>query len=61
MLIRFKQSVTVRLWGKELPRFRKGEIHHVPMAVVAVLLAQGCAEPVARPPAMPSQALARVA
>jgi hypothetical protein len=60
VLIRFTESVKVRLWGKELHSFKKGEIHNVPMAVVPVLLAQGFAEPVARPPALP-QALADVA
>ena len=46
VLIRFKESVRVRVWGKEMSRFRKGEIHAVPTAVAGVLLAQGCAEPV---------------
>jgi hypothetical protein len=49
------------LWGKELHRFRKGEVHEVSIAVVAVLLAQGCAEPVAAPQAIPDQAPACVA
>lgn len=61
MLIRFKESVKVRLWGRELHSYKKGDIHNVPLAVVGVLLAQGCAEPVAKPPVMPQQALARVA
>jgi hypothetical protein len=61
VLIRFKESITVRLWGKQLHSFKKGEVHNVSLAVVAVLLAQGCAEPVAKPPVMPQQALARVA
>ena len=47
MVIRFKESVRVRVWGRELSNFRKGEIHAVPTAVAGVLLAQGCAEPVA--------------
>ena len=47
MVIRFKESVRVRVWGRELSSFRKGEIHTVPTAVAGVLLAQGCAEPVA--------------
>ena len=46
VLIRFTESVRVRVWGKEMSRFRKGEIHAVPVAVAGVLLAQGCAEPV---------------
>jgi hypothetical protein len=46
VLIRFKESVRVRVWGKEMSRFRKGEVHAVPTAVAGVLLAQGCAEPV---------------
>ena len=47
MFVRFKESVRVRVWGRELSSFRKGEIHAVPTAVAGVLLAQGCAEPVA--------------
>lgn len=46
MVIRFKESIRVRVWGKEMSSFRKGEIHAVPTAVAGVLLAQGCAEPV---------------
>ena len=46
MVIRFKESVRIRVWGKEMSRFRKGEVHAVPTAVAAVLLAHGCAEPV---------------
>jgi hypothetical protein len=46
MVIRFKESVRVRVWGKEMSSFRKGEIHAIPTAVAGVLLAQGCAEPV---------------
>lgn len=46
MVIRFKESVRVRVWGKEMSKFRKGEIHAVPTVVAGVLLAQGCAEPV---------------
>jgi hypothetical protein len=61
VVIRFKESVRVRLWGKELHSFKKGEIHNVSIAVAGVLLAQGCAEPVAKPPAMPQRALPRVA
>jgi hypothetical protein len=46
MMIRFKESVRVRVWGKEMSSFRKGEVHAVPTVVAGVLLAQGCAEPV---------------
>jgi hypothetical protein len=46
MVVRFKESVRVRVWGRELSSFRKGEIHNVPTAVAGVLLAQGCVEPV---------------
>ena len=53
VLIRFKKSVRVRLWGRELHSFRKGEVHHVPIVIAPVLFAQGCAEPVALPPALP--------
>ena len=61
MLIRFNESVKVKLWGRELHSFKKGEIHNVSIAVVSVLLAQGFAEPVAKPPAMPRRVLGRVA
>lgn len=53
MLIRFKESVKVRLWGRELHSFVKGQTYNVPIAVAGVLMAQGCGEPVAAPPAMP--------
>jgi hypothetical protein len=46
MVVRFKESVRVRVWGKELSNFRKGETYSVPTAVAGVLLAQGCVEPV---------------
>ena len=46
MMIRFKESVRVRVWGKQMSRFRKGEVHAIPDVVAGVLLAQGCAEPV---------------
>ena len=46
MLIRFKESIRVRVWGKEMSTFRKGEVHAIPTAVAGVLMAQGCAEPV---------------
>ena len=46
MVVRFKESVRVRVWGKELSNFRKGEIYSVPTAVAGVLLAQGCVEAV---------------
>jgi hypothetical protein len=45
MLIRFKESVRVRVWGRKMSSFRKGEVHAVPTVVAGVLLAQGCAEP----------------
>ena len=44
MVIRFKESVRVRVWGKQMSRFRKGEVHAIPDVVAGVLLAQGCAE-----------------
>jgi hypothetical protein len=46
MVVRFKESVRVRVWGRELSNFRKGEVYAVPTAVAGVLLAQGSAEPV---------------
>jgi hypothetical protein len=53
VLVRFVESVNVRLWGKELHSFRKGEVHRVSVAIAAVLFAQRCAEPVSQPPALP--------
>jgi len=46
MVVRFKESIKVRVWGRELSSFYKGEIHDVPTAVAGVLLAQRCVEPV---------------
>ena len=56
MLIRFTESVGVRLWGRALHSFRKGEIHRVPIAVAGVLFAQHCAEPIPDPQALPQKA-----
>jgi hypothetical protein len=53
VLVKFTGSVRVRLWGRELHSFQKGEVHRVSMAIAAVLFAQGFAEPVPRPPAVP--------
>lgn len=47
MVVRFKETVRVRVWGRELSNFHKGEVHSVPTAIAGVLLAQGCVEPVA--------------
>jgi uncharacterized membrane protein (UPF0182 family) len=47
MVVRFKESIRVRLWGRELSDFHKGEVTDVPIAVAGVLLAQGYVEPVA--------------
>lgn len=57
VLIRFTETVRVRLWGRALHSFRKGEIHRVPIAVAGVLLAQRCAEPIPDPPALPEAKL----
>jgi hypothetical protein len=46
MVIRFKESVRVRIWGRQMSCFRKGEIQEVPTVIAGVLLAQGVAEPV---------------
>jgi hypothetical protein len=46
MVIRFKESVRVRIWGRAMSSFRKGQIQDVPIMIAGVLLAQGCAEPV---------------
>ena len=53
VLVRFNESVRVRLWGRQLHSFRKGEVHNVSMAIAAVLFAQRFAEPVAKPPVVP--------
>jgi len=60
VLVRFNESIRVKLWGRQLHSFRKGEVHRVSMALAAVLFAQRCAEPVAQPPALP-QAQAQAA
>ena len=36
MVIRFKETVRVRVWGKEMSSFRKGEVHAVPTAIAGV-------------------------
>jgi hypothetical protein len=61
MVIRFKESVRVRVWGREMSSFRKGEVQAVPTVVAGVLLAQGYAEPVAEDstPQAPAAAFAR--
>jgi hypothetical protein len=46
VVIRFKESVRVRIWGRQMSRFRKGDIQEVPTVIAGVLLAQGVAEPV---------------
>jgi len=51
MIVRFKESVRIRLWGKEFSSFRKGDVQAVPVSVAGVLLAQKCAEPVSSPEA----------
>ena len=58
VLMRFNESIGVRLWGRELHNFRAGEVYDVSTAVAAVLLAQGCAEPVSQPPAIPDRRVA---
>lgn len=54
MLVRVVRSVNVRMWGKAVHSFRRGEVHRVPMAIAAVLFAQRFAEPLAEPPAVPA-------
>lgn len=46
MTVRFKEAIRVRLWGRELSSFHKGEVTDVPVAVAGVLLAQGYVEPI---------------
>ena len=47
MVVRFKKAIRVRLWGKDLSDFHKGEVTDVPIAIAGILLAQGYVEPVA--------------
>jgi hypothetical protein len=56
--MRFTESVNIRLWGRELHKFRRNEIHDVAIAVAGVLIAQGCAVPVVEPPSVPCKAAA---
>jgi hypothetical protein len=45
VLIQFNRSVRVVLWGRELQNARAGEVYDVPLAVAAILMAQGCGQP----------------
>ena len=46
VLIRFTRTMRVRLWGRELQSADAGARQRDPLALAAVLMAQGCGEPV---------------
>ena len=43
MLLRFTESVRLRVFGR-VYSFRRGEVHKVSLALVGLLLAEGCVE-----------------
>ena len=43
MLLRFTESVRLNVFGR-VYRYRRGEVHRVPLAMVGLLLAEGCVE-----------------
>jgi hypothetical protein len=45
VLLRFKESVRLRVFG-QVYNYRRGEVHRVSLAMVGLLLAEECVEPV---------------
>ena len=45
MLLRFTESVRLRVFGRVYD-YRRGEVHRVSLAMVGLLLAENCVEPV---------------
>ena len=43
VLLRFTESVRLRVFGR-VYSFGRGEVHRVPLAMVGLLLAEGCVE-----------------
>ena len=44
MLLRFTESIRLRMFGR-VYTYRQGEVHKVSLAIVGLLLAEGCVEP----------------
>jgi hypothetical protein len=45
VLLRFTESVRLRVFGRVYD-YRRGEVHRVSLAMVGLLLAENCVEPV---------------
>ena len=45
VLLRFTESVRLRVFG-QVYNYRRGEVHRVSLAMVGLLLAEDCVEPV---------------
>ena len=45
MLLRFRESSRLRVFG-QVYDYRRGEVHRVSLAMVGLLLAEDCVEPV---------------
>jgi hypothetical protein len=45
VLLRFTESIRLRVFG-QVYNFRRGEVHKVALAMVGLLLAEECVEPV---------------
>lgn len=43
MLLRFTESVRLKVFGR-IYDYRRGEVHRVSLAMVGLLLAEGCVE-----------------
>ena len=53
MLLQFTESIRLRVFGR-LYAYGRGEVHRVPLALVGLLLAEGCVE-------LPQRAVPQVA
>ena len=45
MLLRFTETIRLRVFGR-VYNYRRGEVHRVSLAMVGLLLAEDCVEPV---------------
>ena len=43
MLLRFTESIRLKVFGR-VYAYGRGEVHRVPLAMVGLLLAEGCVE-----------------
>lgn len=48
MLLRFTESIRLNVFGR-VYNYGRGEVHRVPLAMVGLLLAEGCVETPATP------------